>query len=199
MKLLLIRHGETESNIRDIYAGSSEEGLTRRGRLQASEIAQKIARLGSDAVYTSPLRRAVETADLVGRSLGLVPKVESDFMELKLGQWEGLSSCQIVRRFPNEWRLWNESPAKLIMPGRETLAELLERMIRRFEKIGSFQQNGRIAIVTHVSNIRVLLLYASALQKNGRQSKPEKPLGIDLDEYKAISVPNGSIHEIEYT
>ncbi len=182
MKWLFVRHGEIESNRKKVYAGWSEEQLTRKGRQQAIE-AGKIL-LGSDigSIYCSPLKRTVQTAEIIGRILTKKPIPCESLKELKLGIWEGKSEEEIRRDFPEQWDLWNAKPAELVVEGRETLHELLKRALSGVNKIETECRNGNVLVVTHVAVMRVLLLYSQEL---------------DLNLYHAVAIPNGRIIEIE--
>jgi broad specificity phosphatase PhoE len=178
VKCYLVRHGEIESNLRKIYAGRNDELLTLRGRQQAEATALKIKDLGIEAIYSSPLPRAVETAEIVGKYIGKIPVIEDSFNELALGPWESKSEVEIKRDFPNEWAIWNTRPADLFLEGRETLGELLQRVLIGLEKIKN-KNNGKIvAIVTHVAVIRVLLIKAH---------------NFEFNLYKTLDVPNAKI------
>ena len=182
MNWYFVRHGEIESNHRNIYAGWSEEGLTRKGRQEAAEAAKIVSNFNIDSIYTSPLRRAVQTAEIIGGFLKKQPILEESFKELKLGIWEGKNEKEIQRDFPDEWKIWDKRPTELGLEGRETLQELLERVLKGIEKIREKEVDGSVLVVTHVAIIRVLLLHSQ---------------GKDLNLYRAIPVPgNGKIFHL---
>src|SRR6185312_8770596 len=85
----LARHGETDANAEGRVQGTIDPPLNDRGREQARELAREAASLGLRALYTSHLRRARETADIVGAELGLEPRVDERFAESWRGEWEG--------------------------------------------------------------------------------------------------------------
>ena len=181
-----IRHGEIQSNVDKVYAGWSDEALTARGVRQAEKAGEILKDRGIDKIYCSPLKRAVQTAEIIGKSIDLVPVLDKHFKEMRMGPWEGLSEDQIEMKFPKEWRIWNTRPAKLKLDGRETLKELQGRVIegikrQRRSEVGG-QRSGKVVVVTHVAIIRVLKLYTE---------------GRDLNEYKKVPVPgNGEVFQI---
>jgi len=181
MKWYLVRHGEITSNVKKIYAGWSEEELTARGCRQAREVAKKLTCLNIGNVYTSPLKRAVQTAEIIGDFLKKSPILEESFKELRLGIWEGMSEEEITRQFPEKWKIWTRSPAELILEGRETLKELLERVLAGLKRVKEREVDGPVLVVTHVAIIRVLLLHVRKM---------------DLNLYRTIPVPNRKIFEI---
>ncbi len=174
----LVRHGEIEANIQKIYAGLSPEGLTPRGRRQAGAMAQKLLDLGIDRIYCSPVARAVETAEIIGARLHKKPVLMEAFQEIGLGPWAGLSEDEVQRSFPEAWQLWNSRPAELILEGRESLPDLLRRVLLGMAAIQAANGHGSVLIVSHVAIIRVLLLYWQEL---------------DLNLYRTLPVPHGEI------
>ena len=124
-----VRHGEIDSNLKKVYAGWSQERLTERGVLQAEEAGEALKGEGIDALYCSPLKRAVQTAEIIGKAINRELVLDDHFREMKLGLWEGLSEDEIENAYPEEWRLWNTRPAELVLEGRETLRELQERVL----------------------------------------------------------------------
>ena len=178
MKWYFVRHGEIQANVKKIYAGWSEEGLTRKGRQEAAEAAKIVSSFNIDSIYTSPLKRAVQTAEIIGGILSKQPVLEESFKEMRLGPWEGKSEKEIQRDFPDKWKIWDTRPADLVLEGRETLHELLERVLAGIKKVKEKEVDGSVLVVTHVAIIRVLLLHVRKM---------------DLNLYRTIPVPNGKI------
>ena len=182
MEWYFVRHGEIEANVKKIYAGWSDEGLTQRGRQQAREVAEELPRFEIGSIYTSPLKRAAQTAEIIGGILSKQPVREESFKEMRLGPWEGKSEEEIQRDFPDEWKIWDTSPAELILEGRETLHELLERVLAGLKRVKEREVDGSALVVTHVAIIRVLLLHSQ---------------GKDLNLYRTVPVPgNGKIFHL---
>ncbi len=183
MTWYFVRHGEIESNLKKVYAGWSEEGLTEEGIRQARDAGLKLKDYAIDAIYCSPLNRTIQTAEIIGDILRIKPIPEESFKELRMGVWEGLSEKAIAKDYPREWGIWNTRPAELILGGRETLHELLERVLGGIKRIRNNLYGKNVVIVTHVAIIRVLLLHA---QK------------IDLNRYRTVPIPkNGKIFEMD--
>jgi broad specificity phosphatase PhoE len=181
MNILLIRHGEIPSNVKRIYAGTSVEKLTPRGMVQAEDAAGKLKAYDLAAIYSSPVNRALQTADIIRGKTGANVHIHNAFREMELGSWQGLSEKEVARRYPAEWEIWNSCPAELNIQGRETLNQLLERVLTGIGNIYRDQEHHNILIVTHVAVIRVLLLW----------SKNES-----LNMYKSIYVSNAEIFKI---
>jgi alpha-ribazole phosphatase/probable phosphoglycerate mutase len=157
--IYLVRHGNTLSNQRKIYAGLSNEGLTSEGVMQADMLGSKIINWNIDAVYTSPIRRAVQTAEILNQ---YVPKpliVEPHLAEMRMGAWEGLSEEEIAYLYPNELQLWLSKPSELRLEGREILADIQKRAVGALEKILDAHFYETILIVTHIAVIRCLIIH----------------------------------------
>jgi alpha-ribazole phosphatase/probable phosphoglycerate mutase len=181
MNLMMVRHGEISSNINKVYAGKSKEPLTERGVRQAEEVSEKLKKYEVYALYSSPIRRALQTAQIIGEGIGMDIIVDDAFREMEMGPWEGLSEIDVAQKYSEEWNTWKISPAELRLPRRETLEELLKRVLTGIRRINQGVESRNIVIVTHVAIIRVLLLWHA-----------KKSLNL----YKTIHVPNAGIFHI---
>lgn len=182
MNWYFVRHGEIDANLRKIYAGRSPEVLTERGRAQARMMGEKLRDLGIDEIYCSPVYRAVETAEIIGDLLAKRPIIEEAFREISMGPWEGLSEDEVERNFPIAWQIWNNKPTELVLEGRETLAELLQRVLGALKSIQTQNNHKAVLVITHVAIIRVLTLFWQHL---------------DLNLYRTMPVPHGKIFALE--
>ena len=180
-KIYLIRHGLTVSNKKKIYAGRCEEGLCKEGLNAVSEFGGKLKQFRIDKIFSSPIRRAVQTAETIDGFLKVGIEIEENFKEMKMGPWEGLSEHEVAEKFPEEWKICNTKPSELKMKGRETLRELLLRAMEGIKRISGLD-GFRILAVTHVALIRMLMIYYNNLS---------------LDDYRKIDIPNGSLYLLE--
>jgi alpha-ribazole phosphatase/probable phosphoglycerate mutase len=158
----------------------SGEKLTPKGVLQAENAAEKLKACDLLAAYSSPMERALQTADIIKSKIGLPIQAHNAFREMELGPWQGLSEMEVAQSYPAEWKTWNHCPAELDIQGRETLNQLLERVLNGI--ISIYQEHSNILVVTHVAIIRVLLLWSE---------------NESLNMYKSIHVPNAEIFKIE--
>lgn len=183
MKFVLIRHGEIDSNVAKVYSGRSEEALNATGRDQALEAALHLEPFALGRLFTSPLRRARETAEIIGNRLSLKPIVCEAFNELCMGPWEGLSETEVGTSFSEAFALWNLRPADLLLPGRETLYELQARAVQGILRAAEQSDGARFGVVSHVAVIRALMLFTE---------------GRPLNDYKRIHVANASPLPLEW-
>ena len=130
MKLLLVRHGETEWNKVGRFQGQRDVALNERGLAQARETARAVVAHGQTALYSSPLHRTMQVADEISR-LGRVPVVPvAGFKELDLGDMEGITGAEMRDCWPEVHAPGRNNPAELKMPNGESLLQLQDRTWR---------------------------------------------------------------------
>lgn len=172
--LLLARHGESDWNRARRWQGHADRPLTERGRAQAAELAARLAEIPLDAVYSSDLRRARETAAAVAQTHGIEVDEVPDLREVDVGSWEGLTRDEAERRFPDAFRRW--------LAGRtgwddgETYPEMSRRVIAAVDRIAAENDGGRVLIVSHGGPIRAIHGAALGIDVEGyRRIRPVEP------------------------
>jgi broad specificity phosphatase PhoE len=143
--LILARHGETDWNRDGIWQGHGDPPLNDLGRRQAAELADRIAAVEIAAVYSSDLRRAYETAEIVAAVKGLDITAEPDLREMDVGSWSGLTSEEIATRFPEMTHHDGEE--------REAFDARAVGVLRR---IAGAHEGSRVLVVTHGGVVRAL-------------------------------------------
>jgi broad specificity phosphatase PhoE len=159
-EIVLVRHGETESNRLGLFRGRLDLPLNERGREQAGALARALKPDPVAAVFTSPLVRAVDTASAIAREHGLDPVIDEAFNNIDLGRWQGLEKARVEREEPDLWNLWMTDPERWGVPGAESLSGVRERALRRVLALLPEFADRRFVIVSHRS---VLKLLAGAL------------------------------------
>ena len=179
-----VRHGEIASNNKKVYSGRSNEALTEVGKRQVKDAAICLSESNIDAIFTSPLKRTVQTAEIPKARLSMDMPVHKDssFNEIIMGPWEGMAEKEIAKQYSRAWAVWNTSPAELSLKGRETLKELQTRVINGMRDIENNNAFNSVLIVTHVAIIRIITLYASDM---------------DLNAYKSIAVDNAQVFKFD--
>jgi broad specificity phosphatase PhoE len=109
------------------------------------------------AAYSSDLKRALETAQLIGEATGSSPVASAGLREVYLGQWEGLNTAEIEHRFPEAWALWTKEPRWDVVPGGEGERAFEARVNQELDSILARHENGDVLIVTHGGVIQVAL------------------------------------------
>lgn len=125
-RLVLLRHGQTEHNVAGRMQGHVDSQLTERGLAQAAGVAPEIARFAPDRLISSDLRRAVDTADVVGAACGRPVKLDPRLRETHLGEWQGRSVAEIEESWPGAIAVWRSDPG-WTPPGGESRIEVVRR------------------------------------------------------------------------
>jgi probable phosphoglycerate mutase len=155
--LLLIRHAESSWNAARRWQGHGDPPLSDRGRAQSRALARELARETIDVLVSSDLRRAVETAAIIGQARGLQPQLDPRLRELDMGDWEGLTSDEIERKAGDVLRRLNEGDLDVRPGGGESLREMEQRASSAVTELVDANRGRRLAIVTHLGVIRALL------------------------------------------
>ncbi len=151
-RIYFIRHGESEANQRQIFAGQTDVSLTPLGRRQAACTAEYLRTVALDAVYTSDLLRAVQTAQPVADSHGLPLRMRPALQEIHAGEWEGRPFTELMTR--PDYRQWIQQIGLAHCAGGESVAELQSRIAAAVADIVRRHPGGTVCIVTHAAAIR---------------------------------------------
>jgi broad specificity phosphatase PhoE len=166
MKLIIVRHGQTEWNKEEIFRGRADIPLDEIGLKQANAVAENLCHLNIKTIYSSPLKRALAMAQAIGKKVRLKPIIENDFIDFDFGQWQGLTLAQVRKEVPSLYRQWLKNPGKVIIPGGENLSLVRERVAHALSKVLDKQVNGDIVIVTHRIINKILLCIIFSLNNS---------------------------------
>jgi broad specificity phosphatase PhoE len=174
----LARHGETNDNVEPIRAqGFTDTPLNEAGRGQAHELAERVAADGFVSLWSSDLSRARETAQIVGRAIGLEPRLDARLREGARGRWEGRLFVDIAREEPERYAAWRRAGPDFRFPGGESLLEQQQRVTASLDDV---ERTGELPalVVCHGGSIRVVLC-------------TRDPRG--LDAFQEFRVPNVAV------
>ena len=175
--LLLIRHGENDYLKKNKSPGRLPGiHLNTRGRQQAAELAQTLSSLPIKALYSSPLERAVETAEPLSQSLGLEIQLRPDLTDTDVGAWEGRSWKVLGRT--RLWKVIQETPSQFQFPGGETFVQTQLRIVRTLDAIARAHTEELIAVVFHADPIKMAVAHY---------------LGLPLDNFQQLTAHTGSV------
>jgi phosphoserine phosphatase len=169
-RIILIRHGETEWNRLHRFQGRSDIALNEKGTMQARALAKALQNEDITAIYTSPLKRAVGTAQHIKKFHTSLPLIkEPGFLEMDLGDFEGMAGKQWAISYPLFRAQWEKSPASLFMPGGESLVEVQSRAVQALKRISENLCPGStstIVICSHNFVITSLLCFVADISLN---------------------------------
>jgi len=180
IRLLLVRHGVTEWNQAGRYQGHHDISLTDLGREQARQLGVRLTSEDIDAVYSSDLSRARETASLAMQARDALPIFETPALrEMSFGAWEGLRHDEVARKFPDDWSAWVRDQISARPSGGESLGDLRSRLADFYQSVApppkvkgeprdwftyraagqavNSEDSRTLLVVTHGGPVRVLL------------------------------------------
>ncbi|MEV6395998.1 histidine phosphatase family protein [Streptomyces sp. NPDC051907] len=155
--LLLVRHGQTVWHAENRYAGASDVALTDEGRRQAHRLGLWAARHPVDAIWTSPLSRAIDTAEPASRALALVPRREHELRECDFGVLEGRTLAEFEAEQPERAAAFRADPAQHPFPDAEDPRAAAARGARALRAIAAEHEGERVLVVAHNTLLRLVL------------------------------------------
>jgi probable phosphomutase (TIGR03848 family) len=181
--VLFVRHGQTPTTGKVLPGRAKGLHLADLGRQQAEITAGHIGELARvDAVYSSPLERAKETAAPIAKARGLRTKVARGLFECDFGEWTG-EELKKLMKLP-EWQTVQRSPSTFRFPGGESFTEMQSRMVGTVEKLCAEHRGGTIVCVSHADTIKAAVAHA---------------LGTHLDLFQRIVISPASMSAVSYT
>jgi broad specificity phosphatase PhoE len=159
--ILLARHAETEWNRQRRFQGHADPGLSEEGRAQAEALSDRVADTRVDAIYSSDLRRAVETAEIVADRLGLPVDKDPGLREIDVGEWSGLTWPEIERLYPEgvvrhreRGHGWEQG---------ESYEEMAERALAALRRIARRHDGGRVLVIAHGGTMRAIAAHVESM------------------------------------
>jgi broad specificity phosphatase PhoE len=174
----LLRHGEPAIFGR-LNGRLPGVGLSEKGRAEAAKQAERLAEEKVEAIYSSPLQRTRETAEILSERLGLPIRHREDVIEIDYGEWTGLTFDDIRR--DERWQMWSRSRGIATIPGGESWRRVQERVVGALFDLHQGHPDGSVVVVSHGDVIRAALLFA---------------LGMPLDFYSRIEIAFASLSTI---
>ncbi|HPD16092.1 MAG TPA: histidine phosphatase family protein [Planctomycetota bacterium] len=162
--MILVRHGQTEWNRVERFRGRADVPLNDAGLAQAEATGRRVAaEWRPAAVYSSPLSRALKTAEAIARHFGLPIQPHSGLLDIHYGDWQGLTPDEVRQRWPEIARHWYEAPHRARIPGGETLDDLRSRGLATVRELAACHDGATIVLVGHTVINRILLLAVMGL------------------------------------
>lgn len=187
LKLYLLRHGQTPFSRDNVFCGAGlDPELTPEGSAMAEAFAAAYQHLSWSAIFASPLRRAIATAQPICDATGVKMELQAGLKEIQYGKWEGKSAATVSREFHDDHIRWSADPAWNAPTGGEPAVAIAHRALAVIEEINRrFAGGGNVLIVSHKATIRIILCSL---------------LGIDVGRFRfRLGCPVGSVSVVEFT
>lgn len=156
-RFILIRHGQTKWNRVEKYRGRTHLALNKTGRRQAEAVALNIKELPISAIYTSPLKRAVDTANILSKHIGVPVQILGGLIDIDYGGWQGLSPREAVKQDSELYTKWLKRPHEVRFPDGESLGDVRARAVAAVEELVPKHNNETVILVSHKVVGQVLL------------------------------------------
>ncbi|NES84045.1 MAG: histidine phosphatase family protein [Moorea sp. SIO2B7] len=183
LKIYFLRHGETTASQIGGYCGALDIELTPEGHQMAQDFADAYKSLPWEAIYPSPLRRAVNTAKPLSEAVGIELQLRDGLKEITYGKWEGKTPEEVNQEFHDEYIRWLAAPGWNSPTGGETGIEIARRSALVLKEIEQTYPTGNVLFVSHKSTIRIMLCSL---------------LGIDIGRFRdRIRMPVASVTIVE--
>ncbi len=159
IRILLVRHGETDWNLKRRFQGRSDIPLNQAGREQAQALAHALRAENLVAIHSSPLARARETANLIGAFHPQTPFFEeADLIEMDLGEFDGVEAQSWAASYPDFRIAWQKNPASVRMPGGESLLDVQARAVAALDRITTPYSEGSCLLVSGHNFVNLSIL-----------------------------------------
>ena len=181
-RFYLIRHGETQWNKEGKYQGMTDIALSETGLAQADLLGKRFRHLPLDAIYVSPLQRAMKTAEAIAKETGVPLQTDEHFREIHFGEWEGKTISQLQQEYGESYQKFFDNPFLHPFPGEGSFDKVMERSVAGFDALLEKHKGEHVAIVSHGGLLRVMLVGI---------------LGMDLTFYRKTWLTNTAITVVD--
>lgn len=155
-RLYMIRHGQSEGNLYNLFLGHTDLDLTELGHRQAEKTAEYLASLPVDAIYASDLKRAFHTALHTAEKKGLPVRPDPQLREIFAGEWEGVPFADLETKYAESFHVWKEDFGASRCDGGESVAELNERILAAVKRIAEENEGKSVCLFSHATPIRLM-------------------------------------------
>lgn len=181
--LIYIRHGQSEANLARVFAGHTDVSLTEHGLLQAENTAKFLSDYPISVIYSSDLKRSMQTAEPTAKAHGLTILPRRELREVYAGEWEGRAYDDLMVEYADSYRIWREDCGNAHPEGGESVKELAARIYAETDRIVNAHRGECIAVFSHATPIRTLAA---------------RWTGLSVAELSKLTfVPNASVSVIE--
>jgi broad specificity phosphatase PhoE len=165
IEIILVRHGETDWNIAEVFRGRIDIELNETGRKQAELLSEYLKDSNISAIYSSPLKRAFKTAEIIASHHSLDVEIAPGLIDFDYGEWQGLSHEVVKDLYKELYFEWNKNPHQVKMPAGESLNDVRGRVSSVIDSIVT-RNEGTIVLVAHRVVNKVLICFLLGLDNS---------------------------------
>ena len=184
-RVFLVRHGATQLTVEGRFAGAVGVDLSDEGRWQAAQLGQRLRAEALTAVYSSPLSRAVDTANIIASACGVTTQLREGLQEISHGHWEGMTRAEVEATFDGEYAAWEEDPFTFAPDGGESGVAVLARALPVIREIVTRHAGHRVLVVSHKATIRLVISSLLGFDARGyRDRLDQAPACLNVLDFK---------------
>jgi len=176
--IYLVRHGITQANKENRFAGRTDEELYAEGVEQIHQVGDRFANKNISAIYYGPARRTKQSAEILGSLLNIPLLTLGELDEINIPHWDGLTKDEIRQKYGGEYSTWLDRPNTFSLPGCETLKQVQQRAVGAVNRLLAQHNSESLLLVSHLIVLRCLVLYYQ---------------GLEIRDFRSIKINNGSI------
>ncbi len=182
-EIIIARHGETEWNVSQVFRGRIDVELNETGIKQAELLAKYLSDLEIEAIYSSPLKRALKTAEIIAGYHKLSVEIAPGLVDFNFGEWQGLAHQEVEDKYKNLYAEWVENPHKVMIPGGENLNDVRSRARGVVDNVIA-KHGGTVVLVSHRVVNKVLICALLGLDNSHFWNIKQDTGGITTFTYK---------------
>jgi len=176
--IYLVRHGITQANKENRFAGRTDEELHVDGKDQIMQVGEQLKNNNISTIYCGPANRTVQSAALLGALLKVPVFPREELDEINIPHWDGLTKDEIRQKHGDEYPTWLNSPQTFSLSGCETLKQVQDRAVKGVSRLLEYHSSENLLLVSHLIVLRCLVLYYQELK---------------IKDFRSIKIDNGSI------
>jgi broad specificity phosphatase PhoE len=184
-RVFMVRHGATQLNAEDRFAGAVDVELSEHGKFQAARLAERLADDSISAAYCSPMTRTIQTATILAspHNVSLIQK--DGLREIHHGHWEGMRRADVEEQFPDEYAAWEEDPFTFAPHGGEAGVNVIARALPVIREIVLEHRGENVLVVSHKATLRLILSSFLGFDARGyRDRLDQSPACLNVLDFK---------------
>jgi broad specificity phosphatase PhoE len=184
-RIYMVRHGATQLSAEDRFAGAVNVELSEEGKLQALQLAKRLADDAVTAVYCSPMTRTIQTATILAKPLSLPLILRDELREIHHGHWEGMKRADVEQQFPEEYAAWEEDPFTFAPEGGEAGVNVIARALPVLREIVLKHRGENVLLVSHKATLRLVISSVLGFDARGyRDRLDQSPACLNILDFK---------------